>query len=103
MFLTKLRATMVAPIAIATLITGAGVLAQQDADPGAPGGRGRDRLETEVRFVRALADPAPAEVTESVVLRPFIDRAWYAIFSPDGKSLVAGNNTSGVIRVYDVA
>jgi WD40 repeat protein len=103
MFLTKLSAAA-GTIAVAiALIAGAGVVARQDAGPGEPAGREGDRPEAGARIAGAGDDDAPVEVTESVLLRPFVDRAWYAIFSPDGKSLVTGTNTSGAIRVYDVA
>ncbi len=103
MFLTRLSMAAGTTIAIVAMITSAGVLARQGADPRAPGERKDDRPETGTRIVKAADDPAPAVVTEPVILRPFVDRAWYAIFSPDGKSLVTGTNTSGGIRVYDVA
>jgi len=102
MVLTKLKMAAGTIVAVIALITGASLLAP-GADPGAPGQRESDRPETGDRIARAAENPAPAEVTTSVILRPFADRAWYAIFSPDGRSLVTGTNTSGAIRVYDVA
>jgi RNA polymerase sigma factor (sigma-70 family) len=103
MFLTRLIMAAGTTIAIATLLTGAGVLARQGADPRAPGERKGDRPEAGTRIVKVVDDPASAVVADPVILRPFADRAWYAIFTPDGKSLVTGTNTSGGIRVYDVA
>src|SRR4051812_42773766 len=103
MLLTKLRMGAVATVAIVALITGAGVLARQDRDPAAPGEREGDRPVTAPRIVRVADVPAPAEMSESIVLRPFVDRAWYALYSPDGKSLVTGTNKSGGIKIYDVA
>jgi RNA polymerase sigma factor (sigma-70 family) len=99
MFLTRLSMVAGTTIAIATLITGAGILARQGTDPGVP----TERPEPGAPVARAADDPDPALVTDSVILRPFVDRAWYAIFSPDGKSLVTGTNTSGGIRVYNMA
>ena len=103
MFLTRLRMAAGTTAAVLTLMTGVGVLARQGAGPGAPGEREGDRSEPTARAVKVADDPAPAAVTDPVILRPFVDRAWYAIFSPDGKSLVTGTNTSGAVKVYDVA
>ena len=104
MLLTRLRMAAGTAVAIVTVMTGGWVLARPGgANAGAPGEREGDRPEAGARIARAADDPAAQEVTNPVILRPFVDRAWYAIFSPDGKSLVTGTNTSGGIRVYDLA
>ena len=46
MFLTRLRMAAGTTVAMMALITGAGVLARQGADPGPPGEREGDRPET---------------------------------------------------------
>lgn len=101
MLLTRLRMALGTTVAIIALLAGAVVMARQGVDPSAPGERELGRADTGVQLAEAKDQPEPAEVSDSIILRPFVDRAWYAIFSPDGKSLVTGTNTSGGIRIYD--
>ncbi len=103
MFLSKLQVAAGTIVAIVALVTGAGILAQPRDDPGAQVERNGDRPQIAAPIAGTADATAPAEITESIVLRPFADRAWYAIFSPDGKSLVTGTNTTGAIKVFDVA
>ncbi|WP_406694239.1 sigma-70 family RNA polymerase sigma factor [Singulisphaera sp. Ch08] len=101
MLLTRLRMAAGTAVAIVALLAGVGVMARQDVDPGAQEAQKSDRADPKAQIAKAKDAPAPAEVSDSIILRPFVDRAWYAIFSPDGKSLVTGTNTSGGIRIYN--
>jgi RNA polymerase sigma factor (sigma-70 family) len=105
MFIGKLKMTAMAAVTVASLTASVGVFAWQEVSPAVPRERQVEPAAKEAQLeVKKDADkPAPPMASGRGILRPFTDRAWWALFSPDGKSLVAGTNTSGGIRAYELA